>query len=186
MEKKLAKYRAEQEKLEKIKLYRYKVKKLFSFFASRKPSSQTQIKKDENQSAKNTSTSEYVRNRAIMKDSEDLQNLLPVDEVISLDETESLCDDSLICCSWLQLLYYLLCFIFWGTLYIVFIKLEFGTVYFISSALILMYLNTNTDPRKSGELSAYSVFNKDCISIDGTLKAEQFEREIMFGPGSVR
>ncbi|KAL3288492.1 hypothetical protein HHI36_002934 [Cryptolaemus montrouzieri] len=115
---------------------------------------------------------------------EEKQELIQDDDV-SLD-ADSLMDDSLICCSWLQLVYYFLCFILWGTIYMIFIKLEFGTVYFISSALILMYLNTRTGPKKPGEVSAYSVFNKDCVSIDGTLKAEQFEREIMFGPGSVR
>lgn len=57
----------------------------------------------------------------------------------------------------------------------------FGTVYFIVSLLIGIYLNTRTQPRSKNEISAYSVFNKNCESIDGTLKAEQFEREIRYG-----
>ncbi|CAK1550427.1 unnamed protein product [Leptosia nina] len=44
----------------------------------------------------------------------------------------------------------------------------------------------STKPKKQGEVSAYSVFNKDCKSIDGTLKAEQFEKEIRYGAGTVR
>ncbi|GJQ78326.1 hypothetical protein Trydic_g22161 [Trypoxylus dichotomus] len=44
------------------------------------------------------------------------------------------------------------------------------------SCCSLMTVNPN-------EISAYSVFNKGCKSIDGTLKAEQFEREIRFGRG---
>lgn len=54
------------------------------------------------------------------------------------------------------------------------------------SALLGIYFNTRTEPKKRNEMSAYSVFNKNCESIDGTLKAEQFEREIRYGSGSVR
>ncbi len=39
--------------------------------------------------------------------------------------------------------------------------------------------------RPRHEPSAYSVFNKDCESIDGTLTAEQFERELRYGPTNV-
>ncbi|CAG4988184.1 unnamed protein product [Parnassius apollo] len=77
-------------------------------------------------------------------------------------------------------------FIIWLTLYILFLKLQFGAVYFIISVLVGIYLNTRTRPKKKGEVSAYSVFNENCVSIDGTLKAEQFEREIRYGAGSVR
>ncbi|XP_037807667.1 uncharacterized protein LOC119601046 [Lucilia sericata] len=67
---------------------------------------------------------------------------------------------------------------FWVTLYIIAIELQFGIVYLMFSALAGIYLNTRTGPKKRNEISAYSVFNKNCESIDGTLKAEQFEREI--------
>ncbi|XP_013115712.1 uncharacterized protein LOC106093233 [Stomoxys calcitrans] len=66
----------------------------------------------------------------------------------------------------------------WITVYIIAIELQFGIVYLMMSALLAIYLNTRTGPKKNNEISAYSVFNKDCISIDGTLKAEQFEREM--------
>ncbi|CAG9789444.1 unnamed protein product [Diatraea saccharalis] len=74
----------------------------------------------------------------------------------------------------------------WLTLYAIFLKLQFGAVFFVISVLIGICLNTRTTPKKKGEISAYSVFNQNCVSIDGTLKAEQFEREIRYGAGSVR
>nr|CAH7718648.1 unnamed protein product [Callosobruchus chinensis] len=86
----------------------------------------------------------------------------------------------------LKSVYYILCCSLWSILYVIFIKLQFGTVYLIVSCLIGMYLNTRTKPKAPGEVSAYSVFNENCESIDGTLKAEQFEREIRYGPSSVR
>lgn len=91
-------------------------------------------------------------------------------------------DDSLNCLTLTDMLYYGLCFILWSILYGIFIKLQFGTVFFIVSCLVAIYINTRTTPKRRGEVSAYSVFNKDCKSIDGTLKAEQFEREIRYGP----
>nr|CAI5840263.1 unnamed protein product [Callosobruchus analis] len=86
----------------------------------------------------------------------------------------------------LKSIYYILCFSLWSILYVIFIKLQFGTVYLIVSCLIGMYLNTRTKPKAPGEISAYSVFNANCESIDGTLKAEQFEREIRYGHTAVR
>lgn len=83
-------------------------------------------------------------------------------------------------------LQYLVYFLFWATCYAIAIQLKFGTVYFLFSALFGVYFNTRTGPKPANEISAYSVFNKDCHSIDGTLKAEQFEREIRYGPVSVR
>lgn len=76
--------------------------------------------------------------------------------------------------------------IIWLSFYVYFLKLQFGAVYFVISVLIGIYLNTRTRPKKRGEVSAYSVFNENCVSIDGTLKAEQFEREIMYGAGSMK
>ncbi|KAL4706973.1 hypothetical protein ACJJTC_019511 [Scirpophaga incertulas] len=76
--------------------------------------------------------------------------------------------------------------VLWLTLYAIFLKLQFGAVFFVVSILVGICLNTRTGPKKKGEVSAYSVFNQNCKSIDGTLKAEQFEREIRYGAGSVR
>lgn len=103
------------------------------------------------------------------------------------EETSSVCsdDESLNCFSYVDLFYYSLWFGLWVILYVIFIEFQFGTVFLIVSAIVFMYVNTRTGPRKDGEVSAYSVFNKNCESIDGTLKAEQFEREIRYGPSVV-
>ncbi|XP_013135492.1 PREDICTED: uncharacterized protein LOC106100976 [Papilio polytes] len=77
-------------------------------------------------------------------------------------------------------------FIIWLTVYIIFLKLQFGAVYFVISLLIGIYLNTRTGPKKEGEVSAYSVFNENCASIDGTLSADQIVRELTFGPGNLQ
>jgi hypothetical protein len=72
------------------------------------------------------------------------------------------------------------------------LALAFGAVqlglfmaFFLVSAIVFVFLCTRTRPRRAGEPSAYSVFNPNCQSIDGTLNAEQFEREIRYGPTSV-
>lgn len=81
---------------------------------------------------------------------------------------------------------YTLYILLWATLYIIAIHLEFGTVYLIVSILYAIWRNTRTGPKKQGEVSAYSVFNHNCEAIAGTLKAEQFEQEIRYGPLNVR
>jgi len=80
---------------------------------------------------------------------------------------------------------YTLYILLWTTLYILAIHLEFGTVYLIVSVLYAVWKNTRTGPKKQGEVSAYSVFNHNCEAIPGTLKAEQFEQEIRYGPLNV-
>ena len=71
-----------------------------------------------------------------------------------------------------------------------FIKLEFAAVFLATSGFALIYLNlgneANKRGREDGRMSAYSVFNPGCESIDGTLTAQQFEREIRHGSGAVR
>lgn len=81
---------------------------------------------------------------------------------------------------------YILYFVFWVTCYAIAIELQFGLVFLVLSALFGVYFNTRTGPKGRNEISAYSVFNKNQHSIDGTLKAEQFEREIRYGAMSVR
>lgn len=67
----------------------------------------------------------------------------------------------------------------WLILVKIFILLEFGAVFFIFSAFAFIWYNMRSEPKKKGEISAYSVFNPNCETIDGTLSAEQFEREIL-------
>lgn len=73
---------------------------------------------------------------------------------------------------------YLLHFLLWATLYVIAIQYEFGAVYFIVTALIFIWINTRSGPKRKGEISAYSVFNPNCEAIDGAINPQQFEREL--------
>jgi hypothetical protein len=68
----------------------------------------------------------------------------------------------------------------WLTLLIIFIRLEFGIVYFIISLLYLMW-STMDSRRRRNELSAYSVFNPNCEKIQGTFSAEDYDRQLRGG-----
>ncbi|XP_077138155.1 SAYSvFN domain-containing protein 1 isoform X1 [Ranitomeya variabilis] len=71
----------------------------------------------------------------------------------------------------------------WLALLGLFVELEFGLVYFILSMFYWLYEGTRRPGlRKRGEKSAYSVFNPGCEAIQGTLTAEQFERELQYRP----
>ena len=66
----------------------------------------------------------------------------------------------------------------WLVLFAIFIKLEFGVVYFVVSLIIIIYMNTNIGNKQRG-LSAYSVFNPNLERIHGTLTPEQVEKSII-------
>jgi len=68
----------------------------------------------------------------------------------------------------------------WVCLQVVFVKIEFGAVFFLFTCIFLML--TNMGKRRSGEMSAYSVFNPNCESIQGTFTAQQLERGMGIGP----
>ncbi|CAL1547560.1 unnamed protein product [Lymnaea stagnalis] len=70
----------------------------------------------------------------------------------------------------------------WVCLWGLFIELQFGAVFFTLSLLIFTYFNTRTGP-KDNKPSAYSVFNKDCERIHGTLTAEQLQKQMFSVPG---
>ena len=74
----------------------------------------------------------------------------------------------------------------WCLLQWFFVEIEFGIAFFIASCLYFIYASLVGSRRKPSELSAYSVFNKNFERIEGTLTAEQFEREIRHGPAAVR
>lgn len=122
------------------------------------------FKESQSPSEKSSDTEEY--DEEIVSSEEDIAQ--------KCSETESNDTDGRLLKYTLRVVY----FAFWVTLYIIAIELQFGIVFLMFSALAGIYLNTRTGPRKRNEISAYSVFNKNCESIDGTLKAEQFEREI--------
>ena len=68
--------------------------------------------------------------------------------------------------------------ILWLILFGLFLELEFGIVYVVLSLFVLIYINTSTKKRSKNKLSAYSVFNKNYETLDGTFTAEQFEKEL--------
>ncbi|KAG8546337.1 hypothetical protein GDO81_019205 [Engystomops pustulosus] len=71
----------------------------------------------------------------------------------------------------------------WLALLGLFVELEFGLAYFLLSMFYWLYEGTRRPGRrKEGEKSAYSVFNPGCEAIQGTLTAEQFERELQYRP----
>ncbi|KAK2488484.1 hypothetical protein MC885_012578 [Smutsia gigantea] len=71
----------------------------------------------------------------------------------------------------------------WLVLLGLFVELEFGLAYFVLSLFYWMYVGTRSpEEKKEGEKSAYSVFNPGCEAIQGTLTAEQLERELQFRP----
>lgn len=84
---------------------------------------------------------------------------------------------------WILYLVFAFRFLAWLLAYIGFLKIGFGAVFFTISLLFFIYWNTRQSKgrkRRKGEVSAYSVFNKDCQSIDGTLKAEHLEKQLLY------
>lgn len=77
-------------------------------------------------------------------------------------------------------------FIAWCLAYYLFVKVEFGTVYMILSAMAIITTIGLGDTRRAGEMSAWSVFNTGFQSLLGTLQAEQFENEIMHRMDNLR
>jgi hypothetical protein len=63
-------------------------------------------------------------------------------------------------------------FILWYSLYRLFLKYNFGAVYFMLTIIALIFMNLGQ--RKPGELSAYSVFNPNHERILGTMTTNEF------------
>ncbi|CAF3912043.1 unnamed protein product [Rotaria sp. Silwood1] len=64
--------------------------------------------------------------------------------------------------------------------YRIFIRLEFGAIYFIISLLYLMWSSLGSRRRRN-QLSAYSVFNPNFEKIQGTFSAEDYDRQLRRG-----
>lgn len=67
--------------------------------------------------------------------------------------------------------------VIWLVGQIIFVKLDFGAVYFATSAFAFIWLSLGKERRQPGQMSAYSVFNPNCQNIQGSFTAEQFESE---------
>lgn len=68
----------------------------------------------------------------------------------------------------------------WLALFGVFVYFQFGVLFLLLSLFYFMWASMQGSRRRPWEPSAYSVFNEGCEAIDGTLKAEQFDRELRF------
>lgn len=189
IEKKLLEYRAKKKREEYVNSLKQKTRDFFHNLAPRKPLlvskvwfmfSLLDIYIRFQPSVENKLTEELEEQEE--EEIEETHDLLCADGIAELDSID---EKPLLQCSFLDYIYYLLCFILWVTVYAIFIKLQFGTVYLLLSGLIGMYANTRTRPKRRNEISAYSVFNKNCESIPGTLKAEQFEKEMRYGAAAV-
>eukprot|EP00096_Caligus_rogercresseyi_P015346 TRINITY_DN7795_c0_g1_i1.p1 TRINITY_DN7795_c0_g1~~TRINITY_DN7795_c0_g1_i1.p1 ORF type:complete len:162 (-),score=28.15 TRINITY_DN7795_c0_g1_i1:216-701(-) len=66
----------------------------------------------------------------------------------------------------------------WGALWRLASQYEFGLCYVILSGFVFIYFNLSDRKKRPKEKSAYSVFNRDCRSLDGALTAEHFEKVI--------
>ena len=80
----------------------------------------------------------------------------------------------------------LLKILLWAFLWGFFIEVGFGAVFLITSLLYFIITSLRGSRRKPWEPSAYSVFNRNFEAIEGTLSAEQFERELRYGPMNVK
>eukprot|EP01027_Heterolobosea_sp_BB2_P013775 GEZU01019825.1.p1 GENE.GEZU01019825.1~~GEZU01019825.1.p1 ORF type:complete len:211 (+),score=34.48 GEZU01019825.1:108-740(+) len=73
--------------------------------------------------------------------------------------------------------------IIWSLLFYLFIRLEFGTVFFIVSAMgaIAFSMNYDANNKDSYRLSPWSVFNKGFQALPGTFTANQLENALRGG-----
>ena len=89
-------------------------------------------------------------------------------------------DDKEPCLNEWQLM--ILRWVVWAVLFGIFIEMQFGTVFFVLSIFYFIYLSLRYSRRNAWEPSAYSVYNKNCEAIQGSLTAEQFDRELRYKP----
>lgn len=103
----------------------------------------------------------------VLRTAADLYRCVPL-----LRRFTSLCWESIRSFSPKTVAYFLTWLAGWGC---VTCFLRAGSIYFMLSAIGMMMINL--DERESHSLSAYSIFNRGCRRILGTLTAEQFEKE---------
>ena len=72
-------------------------------------------------------------------------------------------------------------FFMWFTLWMVFVYLNFGSVFFMLSLFPLLCMTLGDRKRVEGEPSAYSVFNPECKRLPSILDREDFEDQVRYG-----
>ncbi|XP_063696520.1 SAYSvFN domain-containing protein 1 [Culicoides brevitarsis] len=159
MEKKLEKYRKQQKRNELYENFKAKVTKVFSF-------KRNKMKQDDDLVIQMTDDTNFDQKKqpddVSEAETEEILETMPQEKRTAFDY-----------------FVYFVYFLLYVTLYAIAVQLKFGIVFFMLSLLFFIYFfGTSTRRRAKNEPSAYSVFNPNVESIDGTLKAEQFEREI--------
>ncbi|PAA56198.1 hypothetical protein BOX15_Mlig028726g1 [Macrostomum lignano] len=66
-------------------------------------------------------------------------------------------------------------------LWLYFVYIEWGAVFFICGLLYLLVSSMRGDSQRRSGPSAYSVFNRNCERLDGTFTAEEFDRSLRSG-----
>lgn len=79
-----------------------------------------------------------------------------------------------------SMLSFLLKSLIWISLLVIFVRLEFGTIFFICSLFYWIFVNLD-NRSTNNRLSAYSVFNRNCERIQGTFTAEDYDRQLRHG-----
>ncbi|GAB0087525.1 uncharacterized protein DMENIID0001_018420 [Sergentomyia squamirostris] len=172
MEEKLQAYRRKKRREEAIQGFKEKIFNMVSFHQIRVDSSKPEEKAEEHVSIDAPETEIVLGSEEeVLVDTVEASGNVPETSEMALGAPKRTAFTYFI---------YMLYFLLWVTCYAIAIELQFGLVFFLFSALAAVYLNTRTRPKHAGEISAYSVFNKDCHAIDGTLKAEQFEAELRY------
>lgn len=181
MKARLEAYRRKKHKEEMIESIKTSVKGILPWNGNSNKASEALLAETSNEETEKLCQSSEVPDKKHLS-KESIANLEIVEDDTDCAEDET----NNVQCSLLTNVIYLLYFALWATLYIIAIEIEFGAVYFVISTLVIICLNTRSRPKKKGELSAYSVFNPNCETIEGTLDASQFEREIRYGALNVR
>jgi Flp pilus assembly protein TadB len=169
LENKLLNFRNQQEKKEEEEKGTY-FKSIFNLFSSSSP---LELKKrKENKIIKTKSDikrEKYEQLQKVLKEQTEATSLINNKEEEE-EEEEVYYSKHFIIILFLK-------FILWLILFVIFIKLEFGLVYFIISLILVIYLNTSKN-KKKGVLSAYSVFNPNLERLNGTFTSDHVEKSI--------
>lgn len=171
MEDKLESYRLRKRRLEKVQSIKEKFFKMLTINTSQSNPSETSVNIE-------VTTDEIRFNRYLTVftyqkkeiDDDDNQSMSTDTDIMETTSSSSR--------SWLTYVTWMVYFLIWATLYAIAVELKFGSVYFMLSLLIGICINTRVKPRGKKEASAYSVFNENCEAIDGTFKAEMFEKQL--------